>query len=96
MASTKEGRPTTLAPRWRKLADAVGGVVELAKACGVNRETIRRWSAGTRPAAVVQAAVNGLAAKHGLPAVFVHGPKEIPPSGTDLTRMVLGTEDDNG
>ncbi len=40
------GRPTTLPTPLRELAEAHGGVGELAQALGYDASTIRRWGTG--------------------------------------------------
>lgn len=71
-------RETMLVGVWRKLADAVGGVGKLAEACGVNRDTIRRWASGEfEPKPVVKMAVGTLAREHGV---------DLPPFGEAAKR----------
>lgn len=65
------GRPTLLTGRWLKLANAYGGVIALAKECGVSRSTIARWASGEQtPHKLVQESVDGLAHQRGLAGPF--------------------------
>jgi hypothetical protein len=60
-------RPTTLPPRWKALADAFGGVAQLAEACCVSPMTVWRWGAGeATPGTIVRRHVEQLARKRKL------------------------------
>lgn len=81
------GRPTTMTDEWKALAEACGGVSSLAEACGVHRDTVRRWASGEmKPAPIVQAAVDKLCAQHGVEPVFGTEAK----MNRGVQRMVLG------
>ena len=68
-------RETTLAGAWLAMADKLGGVIKLAAACGVSRSTVLRWANGDfKPVAAVQAAVDALAAQHGVTGPFGTAP----------------------
>lgn len=63
----RRGRPITLPSPWGELAEAFGGVKELAEACGVERRAIGRWANGDRmPGPIVRKHVNALARRRGL------------------------------
>jgi hypothetical protein len=58
---------TTLPAPWRELAAALGGVAQLAAACGVTTRTLGRWAAGEFvPGPIVQAHVRALARRRGI------------------------------
>jgi hypothetical protein len=59
-------RPTTLPGPWAKLAQAAGGVGELARLLGVSRRTIERWGAGVLPGVIVQEHVVTFAKRRGV------------------------------
>ena len=59
-------RPTTLPGAWAQLAQAAGGVGELARLLGVSRRTIERWGAGVLPGAIVQEHVVAFAKRRGV------------------------------
>ena len=42
-------RPSTLPAKWLALANAVGGVGALAKACYTTPMSVHRWGCGMRP-----------------------------------------------
>jgi hypothetical protein len=58
---------TTLPEPWRALAAALGGVAQLAEACGVTTRTLQRWArAELTPGPIVQKHVRTLAKRRGL------------------------------
>lgn len=63
-------RLTTLPSPWRELAERLGGVAELARACSVAPSTLWRWAQGRRPGPVVEAHVNALARRRGIAEPF--------------------------
>lgn len=69
------GRPMALPSPWLELAEAFGGVAELAEACGVSRRGLNHWAAGDRvPGSIVRRHVNALARRRGLKEPW---PKEV-------------------
>lgn len=57
---------------WRELAEAYGGAAALAKACGVSRQTLWRWTRGDRPNSLhTTTFVNRLARRLGVKEPFV-------------------------
>jgi hypothetical protein len=57
----RRGRPLALPGRWLELAQACGGLSELADACLVTPRTIQRWARGLRPREVQRIHVDRLA-----------------------------------
>jgi hypothetical protein len=58
---------TTLPSPWRELAAALGGVAQLAEACGVTTRTVQRWARGElTPGPIVKRHVGALAKRRGL------------------------------
>ena len=63
--------PITLKAPWRKLVEAAGGVAALAKALGVERNTIYTWIRGEKhPRLPTRSHVDAFAAAHKLPKPF--------------------------
>ena len=65
-----DSRPTTLPGPWAQLAQAAGGVGELARLLGVSRRTIERWGAGVLPGAIVREHVVTFARRRGVAIVW--------------------------
>ena len=63
-------RPTTLPGPWAQLAQAAGGVGELARLLGVSRRTVERWGTGVLPGAIVQEHVVAFAKRRGVAIVW--------------------------
>ena len=63
-------RPTTLPGPWAQLAQAAGGVGELARLLGVSRRTIERWGGGVLPGTIVQEHVTAFAKRRGVVIVW--------------------------
>jgi len=63
----RRGRPTTLPGVWGQMANALGGVAELAEEFGVTPRTLQRWAYGERrPSRNDIALVQAMVAVHGL------------------------------
>lgn len=67
-------KPTVIDGPWGELVEAYGGVGQLAKACGVDRNRITRWYHGAEPAALVQRAINAMARRRNIAPPF---PKQV-------------------
>jgi len=60
-------RRSTLPQVWLDLAHAVGGVGELAKACGVDKKTVWRWGNGAcMPGDITRRFIDSLARRRHL------------------------------
>lgn len=61
------GRASTLPPEWARLADAAGGVGELAEAIGVSPQAVWKWGKGGNISRLGMAAVRAFCVKKRVP-----------------------------
>lgn len=62
------GRPSTLPPEWRLLAEAYGGAAGLAAKLGVEPSTVSKWGRGKNlPRGSARVLIEALAKRAGVP-----------------------------
>lgn len=71
------GRPSELSGGLGELAEAMGGIEALARACGVTARTIQRWDTGERnPTQPARLVLEMLARRHRVKSPFA--PRDVP------------------